>query len=290
MSWMVSSRRPPGRLSGRAEGRGDLDLDPMRKLRWLVLLGAAVLEVGCGLPDAYFLVPPTATQIGSGLLNSSFVITGTSRANDIDVIFTGYEIYYKCYGPFDSLDADKNYGSTSNTYIDLLQNGFHRVCRGPGYVVTPLSPDTYPGTATAPLVDIDRIDSGNAGNAYTVRINFADPSPPSFDFTTSPVSYFQYTPPGGPSPTKGWEIRRFVQADATLGSVCRTFASNPYYGGSIQNWTQTDTDLTPTVYNNALGTGQINVMLYAVSYGTGLDNSPRYSYPVYLGYTLLQIF
>ena len=278
----------------------------MRELRWLLLLGVVTLELGCGLPDSYYLQPPAAGQAASGLQNSPFTIQGSSRANDINVLFKGYELYYKCYvntqQDLATLNTDSNYGSSTYTTTDLLQNGFHRVCRGPGSGGL-LAIDTTPGTGNAPLIDIGSIDSANLGNAYTITIKVADSFPPTpplpFPFVITgstggpvPVTYFEYFPPGSPTPTAGWEIRRFIQADSSLGNVCRTFANNGSApNGIVANWTATDIDVTPSV-GAAIGSSSslgIFVMIYAVSYGTGLDGTPRSSYPVWLGYTLINI-
>ena len=265
----------------------------MRKLRLLVLIGAVVLEAGCGLPDSFLLVPPArGGQFPAGTINSPFSIAGTSRAQDLDVVFKGYELYYKCYGLQDSLTADENYNSTSNTYTDLLQNGFHRICRGPGSGPTGLPVDTYPGTANIPLIDISRIDQPNVGSNYSITINVNDLLPPAFNFTAAgsiPVTYFEYFQPAASTPFAGWEIRRYVQADPSLGLVCKTFADNSYYP-LTPNWTSSDIDMTPTAYNSATTNGQIYVMMYAVCYGTGLDGTPRFSSPTWLGYSLLQVF
>jgi hypothetical protein len=288
---MVSSL-PPRYIERRGEDR---DLDRMRRLRLLLLAGGVVLGLGCGLPDSFYLQPPTATGIGSGLLNNALIISGTTRGGDVDAVFQGYELYYKCYISTDTttLLPDENYGTTSNTYTDLLTAGFHRVCRGSGSGGN-LAVDTYPGTQNSPLIDISRIDPGNAGNNYTISIIMGDTNPPSsFNFITlgAPAFYFSYTPPAGGAPTAGWEIRRFVPASPNFSpAACSTFASikSPNYTTWI-NWNATDADMTTTIMNAALGPGTIYVMFYAVSTGVGLDGTPRFSSPVWMGYTLMQI-
>jgi hypothetical protein len=269
----------------------------MSPLTRLALLGVILLETGCGLPDAFYLQPPLAgSPLPNGAqVNQPFFLTGSSRSNDINVTFTGYELYYKCYGTSDTaaITADQNYGSSSYTYNDLLLNKFYRVCRGPGSGGA-LAIDTTPSpTANAPLIDIQRIDSSNIGSTFTVKITVNDGAPTLPGFTTLfqgspiPVTYFQYLPPSGTTPTAGWEIRRYVQADAsTQGSVCKTFAANGYYPGvNPANWSASDADVTSATASSP----QIYVMLYALSYGTGIDGAFRESSPTWLGYTLITV-
>jgi hypothetical protein len=272
----------------------------MSVLPRLAILGMILLEAGCGLPDAYYLQPPalTGTPPTGAQLNQPFGLTGSSRTNDINVTFTGYELYYKCYGSVDqaAITADQNYGSSSYSYTDLLQNGFHRVCRGPGSGGS-LAVDSTPSTANAPLIDVQRIDPSNLGATFTIKIIVADLLPPSFAFASAgsiPVTYFEYLPPSATTPTAGWEIRRYAQADSSLGPVCKTFAPNPSYPGitSPANWSVSDVDMTSAIWNEVTvnpNSGQIYVMLYAVSYGIGIDGAFRESSPTWLGYTLITV-
>jgi hypothetical protein len=269
----------------------------MSVLPRLAILGMILLEAGCGLPDSYYLqFPVTGTPPTGAQLNQPFSLTGSSRANDINVTFTGYELYYKCYGTADqaAITADQNYGSPSYTYTDLLQNGFHRVCRGPGSGGG-LAVDSTPSTANAPLINVQRIDSSNLGSTFTIKIIVADLLPPSFGFASAgsiPVTYFEYLPPSVTTPTAGWEIRRYAQADSSLGPVCKTFAPNSSYPGitSPANWSASDVDMTSAIWNEVIaGSQQIYVMLYAVSYGIGIDGAFRESSPTWLGYTLITV-
>jgi hypothetical protein len=82
-----------------------------------------------------------------------------------------------------------------------------------------------------------------------------------------------------------------MQADSSFGSFCRTFSANSYYPG-INNWSGTDIDITSAVWTEVTsnpGNGLLYVMLYAVSYGTGIDGAFRESSPTWLGYTLITV-
>jgi hypothetical protein len=264
----------------------------MKVMRPILLMGVVLFETNCGLPDTYYLQPPVAGTLANGILNSSFTIIGSTRSNDVNVTFSGYELYYKCY-PDDttSMSADLNYGP-SNKYTDLLSAGFFRVCRGPGSGGLPV--DTGPGVGNAPLINIQQIDSSSIGSTFTVNIimnNYI--SPPSFGFTTLygttqlPVTYFQYCPPSTPStPTAGYEIRRYMQANSLLGFVCKPFTSNFYY--PFANWSLSDNDAT----NLSLplgGSGNVYIMIYACAYGVGIDGIFQESSPALLGNTLIQV-
>lgn len=270
----------------------------MSLVKRLALLAIVLLEVGCGLPDEYYVYPPSVGTAAT-LTNSTFVINGTSRANDILVTFWGYELYYKFYGAVDAtLTADENYGSSNYTTANLISSGFHRVCLGPGN--TGLTPDTNVGSASAPLINMHVIDPLNIGTNYTINIIFNDPNPPAFDFSSmgqpiAPVCYYEYIPAAQSSPTAGMEVRRYVALPPIVGgNACKTFASNYYYnsqGFTNYDYTtdvdvQSPSSLWPAVSSSG---GLIYLMIYAVSYGRAEDGSFQPSSPVYLGYTQLQV-
>jgi hypothetical protein len=280
----------------------------MRNLRWLLLLGAVVLEVGCGLPDAYFLDPPRVSgSFGISTLNAQ--ITGTNRVGvDLDIQFLGYELYYKFYAPTDpnsTLLQDQGYGGPNNTVSDLQQHGFQRVCLGPGSA-SGGNPDRSPGYSSAPLINIKSIDPGNLNSGdYRIDIIMNSATPPAFPFSANAgalVSFFAYTPPlPATIPTAGMEIRRFAQAYVYIdgGQFCAPFATN-------HNWTAGETppnydytqpgqvDVTPLsgVWLTSVspgGDGSLYLMMYAVSYGIATDQGFQRSSPVLLGYTQIQV-
>jgi len=277
----------------------------MRKLRWLLLLGAVVLEAGCGLPDEYYLMPPRVSG-QFALTSQNAQITGTNRSDDILIQFIGYELYYKFFAPNDPSSTylqDQNYGGPNNTVSDLQQHGFQRVCLGPGPAPGG-SPDRSPGYSSAPLINIQNIDSGNlAGGGYAINIIMNDLHPPAFISSSSGaalLSYFTYAPPPGTTPTTGMEIRRFVQEYPYIesGQFCAPFASNlnwqptgltPHNFDDI-TFGQVDIQaLQPAWLSYVAGSGTIYIMMYAVSYGLSTQLNYQRSSPVYLGYTPIQV-
>lgn len=257
--------------------------------------------MGCGLPDSYFLQPP-AVGIQASPGTPIFGITGTDRGSDTSATFKGYELYYKFFGSINdtTFNSDSTSFGTGSTYTDLQQAGFHRLCLGTSHYG--LTADTSAGFASAPLIDISQIDSGNIGDSYKVRIRLNDlgtPEPPAVAYDPpnqiASLSYYVYEPPGGPPATKWEEIRRFVTLPT--GAGCKPFASNSIAGslfsGNPANYdTSSDADLYGTVLQDALAsaTHTILVMVYALSYGKSIvDGTPIYSSPVYLGYAEARI-
>jgi hypothetical protein len=280
----------------------------MKTFRRLALLGAVVLETGCGLPDTFYLAPPAFSGQFS-LSTPTAAILGTSRASDIDIQFLGYELYYKFFAPNapdSTLNADSNYGGSSNTINDLTQHGFQRVCLGPGNE-SGENPDQAPGYSSAPLINIKSIDPGNlSGGGFTINIVLDNTNPPAYGFTTTgpgqltplPVSYFSYSPPAS-GPTGGMEIRRFVQEYSYIesGKYCSPFASGAFWpAGNPRNYDPTQpgqVDVTPlngdwSTYVSGSG-GYVYVMMYAVCYGTATDQTTQRSSPTFLGYANIQI-
>jgi hypothetical protein len=258
----------------------------MRLTKGLFLFPIILAGAACGLPDAYYLEPPVADPIMSQT-TSYCEIAGTGRTSDTLVTFMGYELYYKLYGA--PPKSDLGFQSVQYTYSDLQNAGFFRVCRGPGSL-SALGADTTPGTASAPLVDISVMDPGSIGNNFTVNIYFNQSAPAGFGLSsTANVSFFVYYPPSTSTATNAMEIRRYAQADPSLGNVCKTFAPDSTY--PFPNFTPGDTDgVTATMRTDAYNNGGIlYIMMYAVSYGKADDGTYIRSSPTYLGYTQLYV-
>jgi hypothetical protein len=270
----------------------------MRFFRLCALLGVMALWTGCGLPDSFYLVPPAVGIQASPTGSPFFTISGTDRGSDTGATFEGYELYYKFYGsaggPADpTFNSDLTTFTTGSTYTDLQQAGFHRLCLGPNSVS--LAPDTSAGYASAPLINISKIDPTHINQSYTVTVKLNDLYPPvpapSVPTNGPPLSYYLYTPPGGSVATAYAEVRRFVNAQA--GSLCKSFAPNSTLSSPLVNWDAPlfqDVDLSGTtglaIWNEVLSNpGYIYVMIYALSYGKSIvDFTPIYSSPVLLGY------
>lgn len=271
----------------------------MRLFRLLALLCITVCATGCGLPDSYFLQPPAVGNLASPL-GTPFSITGTDRGSDTGATFLGYELYYKFYGnnSDSTFNSDLTSFGTGSTNTDLQQAGFHRLCLGLSSVPA-LAADASAGYASAPLINIDAIDSGNINKSYTITIKLNDEAPPSPvppvspAGTGPPTSYYTYTPPGGSAPTAYAEVRRFVTL--VPGPGCKTFQSNGNNSYSLAtNYdVGNDADLSSAVWSQVIppNNGNIYVMMYAFSYGKSLiDGTPIYSSPVNLGTVYIPVY
>ncbi len=260
----------------------------MRAVRAALLPLLLILASTCGLPGVYYLEPPGPPVTPATPLGGSFQVNTTSRAGDIAVTFLGYEYYYKCYGANDaSLTNDQIYGSESYDYSTLLAHGFHRLCRGVSNASGP-SVDPSPGASSPPVVNVRLIEPGDIGQIVTISlvINDINWSYGAGLSSGVPVSYLTYSSVGSPS-TVAIEVRRFV-ADSV---ECKTFESNST-SGKPTNWdfSAPDADVTTAMQQQIIdGSGTMYVMVYAVSYGWGDDNSVVRSYPVYLGFTSTQV-
>ena len=279
----------------------------MRRFRLIALLGIVLGGAGCGLPDSYFLLPPAVgLQSATTTSTAEFQINGTDRGTDTGATFQGYELYYKFYGSTGpagsgaSFNSDLTTFGTGSTYVDLQQAGFHRLCLSIGTPVSGMATDTSAGYASAPLVNVSQIDPANIGQSYKIRIKLNDPVTPLFPAPNpgiATLSYYVYVPPSVSTATVYEEVRRFVPLPSASG--CKPFASNTIAQtltpSNITNYNQgIDADLSggaATAWTEATtGSGNIIVMIYALSYGKSIvDGTPVYSSPVLLGYGGAQI-
>jgi hypothetical protein len=265
----------------------------MRALRAGLLLPLVLLvAAACGLPGTYYLEPPATPGLATPDGGESFRITTTDRSTDIAATFLGYDYYYKCFGANDSvLLADTVYGSESYDYLTLLGRGFFRMCRGPSNVAAVVQ-DVSPGQSAAPLLNLRQIDSLNlpvddtltAGTTIYLWINDINQPSGLGHAPGTPASYLEYSPPSGsPLSPVAMEVRRYV---AFSGTECKTFDSNLTVSG---NWQAggVDPDLSAAAYAqvDASADKYLYIVVYAVSYGRGDDNSTVRSHPVWLGTT-----
>jgi hypothetical protein len=257
-------------------------------LRAALLPLLLVVAFSCGLPGNYYLEPPGPPTTPATPLGGSFQVNTTTRAGDIAATFLGYEYYYKCYGANDAtLANDQVYGNESYDSSTLLAHGFHRLCRGVSNVGG-LDVDPSPGASSPPVVNMRLIEPGDIGQVVTISlvINDINWSYGAGLDTGDPVSYLTYSSVGSPS-TVAVEVRRFV-ADSV---ECKTFESNATSGKPTNwNFSAPDVDVTAAMQQQIVdGSGTMYIMMYAVSYGRGDDNSVVRSYPVYLGFTSTQV-
>ncbi len=224
----------------------------MRKARILLLLGAVLLEAGCGLPDTYFLGAPTVGTISPG---ASVQFYSHDPSHDINVNSVGVEIYYKFYAASGDIEGTA-YDSTNpvDASAQLLAKGFRPVCLTTGYP-----------NVTDPLIPA-------GGNSILVRIT------PS----SSASSDSNYSVDGGATV----EIRR--NTSKTDLSAFRTFQDHNTVPG---NFDYADADIGLTLYNAMVASGQIYMAFYAISYGQVIGTqTPVRSAATYLGNLLFTFY
>jgi hypothetical protein len=253
--------------------------------RALIRIGAALAALllsfaGCGLPDSFYLSPPSigvSTGALASALSGNFVIQHTDRSSEPD--FRGYELYYKLYtGP--PPVADQNLGTaatTSTSTVDALmtQSGFLTLCRGPSVSPPPatasaqaVAPDTSVATRTLPLILIDPSDRGSN---FTITINV---NPVNQSSGSDSATNFTYTAPTG---VYLQEVDRHVNGVIPGVGVprCMPFTFGQGY------YQPSDLDIS-AIWSAIQGT--LYIAVYAVSYGLQDLSTPIYSYPVYMGY------
>ena len=235
----------------------------MKTLRRLVFLGAAaLLQAGCGLPDTYFLQPPSPGILapGNGWFEFSNPIHDANH--DINATFLGNELYYKFYA--DST-VDKNAydpNNPSDASVQLLAKGFFPVC---------LSTDQSPNRSV-PLIAIDSILAA-AGSTVVVNVQPA--------FASTLTNYVLETDPPA-------EIRRKAP-EPLIPSDYKTFQDNQK--SPPHNFAINDPDIGLTLYNQMNLSGLTYVVMYAISYGETIGNqTPVRSSAIYLGYLSFTFF
>jgi len=129
----------------------------MKTMRLLVLLGAVLLETGCGLPDTYFLQAPTVVTLAPGGAPGQFIFSNPTHDafHDINVNFTGDELYYKFYSNI-SLIEQNAYDSTNtqDPSVQLTAKGFFPIVAAADTVPNRLDPVIPIGGATTVTVTI----------------------------------------------------------------------------------------------------------------------------------------
>jgi len=246
----------------------------MRKLRILVLLGAVLLEAGCGLPDSYFLVPPNVVTQATQL-STTFSFSNPNHANDINVYFKGFDLYYKFY-PDTVSPTGNDYDSTNpaDVVTQLLSKGFLPVCTA----------SDFPSNRAIPTIPISAADAAQTG--FTITIT---PNPPGGTPPTALLSTYSYT--GVSSGFVSVEIRRNVP-DYVSANGYKTFSSIVYNPDLTNNYPPAggDPEFTSALYSAAsIHNGFTYLGMYAISYGLTGSSTPSRSTPVWLGFLQLQI-
>lgn len=229
----------------------------MSKFRVLLLLAAVMLEVGCGLPDSYYLYPPSSTQQAS-LGSNVFIFSNPVHDlnHDINVTFSGDELYYKFYSdPSQITGSDYDSSNSADASTQLTNKGFYPLCLGSDPV----------GSRTDPVV---AIGSSLAASGSTVTV--------SINQNTAQVGSSYFVINGG----SNIEIRRDVPDQISLLGYYKVFQRNLDTPSDF-SYASGDPDISSVF--SALGS-QIYIAWYAISFGYTLTSTPVRSIPAYLGY------
>ena len=224
----------------------------MKTTRLLLLLGVVLLQLTCGLPDTYYLQPPTVVTLAPGGAPGTFVFSNPIHDlnHDINVSFTGNELYYKFYNNI-SLIEQNAYDSTNtqDPSVQLLAKGFFPIVAGTDSVPNRLDPVIPTGGATTVTVAIvtnlvfDSTYSISAGPSGEIRRDIPSVS--------SPTTYKDFT-------TQSTTPSNYIPGDADVAAV---------WGNTI-----------------------VYLAMYALSFGYTGASTPQRSVPTYLGYIQITPF
>jgi hypothetical protein len=227
----------------------------MKTFRCFLLACAVVFQAGCGLPDTYYLQPPSPVALAPGPGYFQFTNPKHDTDSDINATFLGNELFYKFY-PSNAVDTNAyDSANPSDASVQLLAKGFFPVC---------LSSDQSPNRSV-PLIEID---SGvAAAGSTTVTVNI---QPTSASTATNYVLEAD-------APV---EIRRKAVQDNLVNY--KTFQDNNTL--PPDNYAPNDSDIGQPLYQS-FGASGIFIAMYAISYGEIIGNqTPVRSAAVYLGY------
>jgi len=130
----------------------------VRSLKIVLAAAFVILEVGCGLPNPYFLTSPGVGSFPAGLASQcTFTSPGYAAGSN----FVGFEVYYKVISSNTPSTSDINLGGSGVTgpYV-LLANGFFPIT---------LATDSAPFSRTIPVIQPASTD---IPNALTVTLDF----------------------------------------------------------------------------------------------------------------------
>jgi hypothetical protein len=168
--------------------------------------------------------------------------------HDINVTFTGNELYYKFYANISDITGnDYDSSNTSDPSVQLTAKGFFPLVAGTDSVPNRLDPVIPIGTSLAA-----------AGSIVTVTL------------VTNGIS--TYSIPSGP----GGEVRRDV-ASVSSPTQYKDFQTDLT---SPSNYVFSDAD----VASMPMTGGSVYVAMYALSFGYTGASTPQRSVPTYLGY------
>jgi len=240
------------------------------RLSWYVL-GFVTASLGlttCGIEEFVLLNPP-----GQIIINNDRLFEFRKTLDNSEVYFSGFELYYKMYTTAETPAVDVF------TFEDLAAKGFKRIH----------SSDDRP----KPLIEVnanDRIDdppSNRSNDAFKLTVDFTgtltrldDPYPQIVDDGTASLIDLGDVALSDPPPIlfEITDIRRGVNYVESEGPV------NEYKKFSEFSVNDVGKDITSAVWDDISGGSQVQIVLYAVSFGFDFVNfKVVYSEPVYLG-------
>jgi hypothetical protein len=234
----------------------------MRGLKLVLLLAGIFVEVGCGLPDQYYIQAPIAGTPAQGA--GFFSFSNPDHTKDLNITFKGYELYYQIYPANATININPyDPNNTADVNTQLTNAGYRQMTR---------DTDVYPNR-TDPAIPIS---IGDIGTAFSVSVTITPavtPPAPAAQFTASSILAFG-------------NLRRAVQDTVAYPTFYKDFQYNVFSPG---NYVITDLDCGNILSILNAGTDPVWIVMFAVSYGLIGVSTPQRSVPTYLGYLQVSI-
>jgi len=235
----------------------------------VISLAALLLLSGCGLESFVVLSEPKAV-LTAPPYTFQFRKLSTNGDTFDEPFFKGFELYYKIYGPLESIDNE------ANTLDELTtKKGFKRMNGKPPYTEA----------ISKPLIPI-ALDLRS--EEFIITIDFTD-----FTDVYSSTDYPKiYSESGISTPISITEVRRNVRYTlAGRSDEFKRFSNEPVYA----EFEASDTDLSSAAWSEISDStpgGPVQIVLFVLSYGydpNSTTNPAQYSRPVWLG-SLVNIY
>jgi hypothetical protein len=232
----------------------------VRSRKILIAATLVILEVGCGLPNPYYLAPPAAGNFPAGATNVCYFISPGYASGSS---FVGFDVYYKFYANLPG-QSDLNLGGGSVTGPFILESN--------GFLPMTLLTDSAPYTRTTPVI---QPASGDIPNSLTVYLTFSPAA----------ASNYYYTG-GATSPTTAISIGRDLATNQLGQTGSRSFEPGVT---PLSNYTSSDSDVS-SVFTQCVTQAYTYILFYGLSYGVQNGTTVEYSTAVCLGYVQLTPF
>ncbi len=220
-------------------------------LSLVIFIAILTLVFGCGLVTIQILNSPQSGEFGDDVTHT---LTFAATEENNEVVFKGFELYYKFFGDFADIskDGDDNLESLG----DLEKRDFYRAS----------GPKDSVGNIDKPLIEIPRL---YRGDDYVIKIDF------------SPLFSIEKADPLISSVDSGivesFCIRRGIEDSSASGEYKHFYELSPG-----------DKDLANINFDSTNNSENIYIAIYILSYGSDLENE-YYSNPLYLGYRTLNL-